>query len=395
MRTATLPGPIQELIDHPSHGGCGVGALADPTGPSREVLDWALAALVSMEHRGGSLDETGDGAGLLFGVDPRWFGRFVAHGKHVPEGEHLSVGSFFFPAGEGSAALQAEVEAILRREGLMPLGWRRIPLDEWALGRAARESRRDVWQLLCGEGLVPRKKLALAMWNAKQRVEAQVRDLHLASFSPRTVAYKALCTGPQLTALYPDLRDPTLATDVVILHRRYSTNTYSNWYLAQPFRLLAHNGEINSIKANRDATRNLEAEIHLSGVLMKQGSDSADLDRVVELFVAHGVPLLEALVRVMPPAHADVPGFDPAAARFLEGAKRALGSLGAWEGPAGIVATDGRTLVARLDRMGLRPMRWLVTRSGRLAVASEIGAFPVPFEEIAESGQLEIGRAHV
>lgn len=372
-----------------------MGVIGDPTGKSRELLDWALAGLEAMEHRGGCIDDTGDGAGLLFAVDPAWFARFVAHGKHVPEGDQLSVGTVFFPPGEaaGLRAWQDEIDSLLRREGLAPLGWRRVPVDERALGKAARESRREPWQVLIGEGLVPRERTALALWRVKARVENQMRDLYLPSFSPRTVVYKALCTGPQLAAYYDDLRDETLATDAVVFHRRYSTNTFSSWSLAQAFRMLGHNGEINSVKANRDAVRNLEGEIHVSGVLMKQGSDSADLDRVVELFVVHGVPLLESLVRLLPPAHGDVPGYDPAAAAFHRAVKRALGTLGAWEGPAGVVATDGETVAAILDKMGLRPLRYVVTRGGRLVVASELGAVPVPRDHIAETGQLEPGEA--
>ncbi len=385
---------IQELINHPSRGGCGVGALADLKGRSRELIDWALAGLANMEHRGGAIDDTGDGAGLLFTIDPAFFARFIAHGKHLPADEQLSVGVVFFPVGESPlSAWQSEIDGILRREGLTPLGWRRVPIDESALGRSARESRRDIWQVLIGEGLVPKKKLALAMWQAKHRIETSMRDVYLPSFSPKTLIYKGLCTGQQLPAFYPDLKDPALTTDAVIFHRRYSTNTFSNWYLAQPFRLLGHNGEINAVKANRDAVRNLEGEVHISNVLMKQGSDSADLDRVVELFNVHGVPLLEALVRVMPPAQRDMPGLDPKAARYLEGAKRALGALGAWEGPAGIVATDGDFVVARLDRMGLRPLRYILTRSGKLVVESEVGAVPVASEDVAEIGQLDPGEA--
>jgi glutamate synthase domain-containing protein 1 len=150
-----LPRPLADLVRHPSRGGCGVGAIGDPAGKSREVLDWALAGLDAMEHRGGSIDDTGDGAGLLLGVDPAWFGRFVAHGKHVPEGDQLSVGTVFFPPGEAASlrAWQDEIDSLLRREGLAPLGWRRVPVDERALGKAARESRREPWQVLIGEGL--------------------------------------------------------------------------------------------------------------------------------------------------------------------------------------------------------------------------------------------------
>jgi hypothetical protein len=139
-------------------------------------------------------------------------------------------------------------------------------------------------------------------------IERTFRDVYLPSFSPRTLVYKALATGDQLARYYRDLTDPDLTTDLVVYHRRYSTNTFSNWYLAQPFRTLGHNGEINTIKANRNAVRNLEAELHWPGLLMPQGSDSADVDRVVEMFRSHGVSLPETMMRMMPAASADLIG---------------------------------------------------------------------------------------
>ncbi len=390
-----IPTHIQQLIDHPSRGGCGVGAIADLRGPSHGLIDEALAALVSMEHRGGALDDTGDGAGLLFTLDAKWFSRFVAPGKHVPEGDHLSVGVVLFPlAAAGNIRVwQEEIDAHLRREGLAPLGWRRVPVDESALGRAAAESRREVWQVLIGEGLVPPKKLAIALWRAKEHIELAVRDVYLASFTPRTVVYKALCTGEQLGKFYLDFHDPELTTQAVVFHRRYSTNTFSDWLLAQPFRTLAHNGEINTIKATRDAARNLAKELGFQELLMKQGSDSADLDRVIEVLTAHGVPLLEALLRLMPPAHGDEPDYPRQAALFHRGVQRAMGTLGAWEGPAALVATDGDHVVATLDRMGLRPLRWLRTHQGKVAICSEIGCLNVDPADIAETRQLDPGQA--
>ncbi|MFO0587661.1 MAG: glutamate synthase large subunit [Polyangiaceae bacterium] len=380
--------------EHPGRGGCGVGAIADLAGkPSREVVDMALQGLTCMEHRGGAIDDTGDGAGLLLRVDPRYFERFLAPGAHLPAGHRLSVGVMFFPVGEkrNLPHYRREVETILRRHGLMPLGFRHVMVDESALGKEAALARRDVFQVMVGEGMVPDEDLARTLHRVKAQIEQQIHDIYVVSLSPSTLVYKALATGEQLRRFYPDLSDPELSADVAVFHRRYSTNTFSNWYLAQVFRTLGHNGEINTIKANRNSVQNLEVELSLGSLLMPQGSDSADMDRVVELFTSRGVSLPEALVRMMPMAYRDVPSLSPEARRFYQGVQRALGTLGAWEGPAAVLATDGRHLVGALDRMGLRPLRWMTTRSGKLLLASELGATTIDPADVKETGQLDPG----
>jgi glutamate synthase domain-containing protein 2/glutamate synthase domain-containing protein 1/glutamate synthase domain-containing protein 3 len=378
---------------HPGRGGCGVGAVVDLERSSHEVIDLALTGLGCLEHRGGAIEDTGDGAGLLLRTDEKFFARFIAPGRRLPENHRLIVGVIFFPPGEDSnlPAWQHEIDATLRRRGLQPLGWRRVPVDERALGAKARESRREPWQVLIGEGMVPHDALAKTLYEVKHHLERWFRDLYVPSLSPLTLVYKALATGTQLLRYYPDLADRELTTDVAVFHRRYSTNTFSNWYLAQCFRTLCHNGEINTIKANRNAVTNLEREIGRDGILMPQGSDSADLDRILELFVVHGVSLPETLCRLLPLAWADLPEPTPEVVRFYQGVQRALGTLGAWEGPAAVVSTDGNHLVAMLDRMGLRPLRWCVTRGRRVLIGSELGAIPVPPEEIVETGQLDPG----
>ncbi|MHB8873791.1 MAG: glutamate synthase large subunit [Myxococcaceae bacterium] len=387
---------LERHRNHPGRGGCGVGAIVDLSGtPSHELVQLALRGLCCMEHRGGAIDDTGDGAGLLLSLDRDFFSRFISPGRRLPENQHLAVGVLFFPVGERSNLphWQREIDSTLRRHGLLPLGWRHVPVEPSALGAKAQASRREVWQVLVGEGMVPLEDLPRTMFRVKALLERQVRDLYVASFSPHTLVYKALATGTQLERFYPDLRDPGLRTEAVIFHRRYSTNTFSNWYLAQAFRTLCHNGEINTIKANRNATQNLEAELGLGSILMQQGSDSADMDRVVELFVSHGVSLPETLCRLMPLAWRDRPGLTPEVQRFFQGVQRALGSLGAWEGPAAVVASDGQYLVGALDRMGLRPLRYIMTRSQRVILSSEVGAVPVPFDDLLESGQLDPGEA--
>lgn len=385
---------VQRHVDHPGRGGCGVGAVVDLAGSaSHELLQTCLRGLGCMEHRGGALGDTGDGAGLLASIDREFFLRFVAAGKHLPESHALVVGVLFFPFGEASNLphWQREIDAVFRRHGLATLGWRHVPTDASVLGLGALESRRDVWQVLAGEGMVPPADLPRTLHRVRAAIEALVRECYVASLSQATVAYKALATGAQLAAFYPDLADPSFRASYAIFHRRYSTNTFSNWYLAQVFRMLGHNGEINTIKANRNAVANLEVELKLSRLLMSQGSDSADMDRVVDLFVSHGVSLPETIARLVPAAWRDLTRPKPEVVRWYQGVARALGSLGAWEGPAAIVATDGKYVLGALDRMGLRPMRWVVTKSGKLILGSEVGAIPVASDDIEDVGQLDPG----
>ncbi len=385
----------RHYAEHPGRGGCGVGAIVDLNEASHGVIDAALDGLGRLEHRGGAIDDTGDGAGLLIATDQQFFARFIAPGRRLPAGHRLSVGMLFLPPAEPGNVphWQHEIDAAARRRGLAPLGWRRVPVDETALGRSARAARREPWQLLLGEGMVPKEDLPRALYELKHHIERWLRDLYVVSLSPDTLVYKALCTGPQLARYYLDLVDPELRSRLCVFHRRYSTNTFSNWYLAQCFRTLCHNGEINTIKANRGAVHNLEGEVGRNDVLMPQGSDSADLDRLVELFTTYGVPLPETLARLMPPAWADFDRPTPSLVRFFQGVQRALGSVGSWEGPAAVVAADGKYVVAQLDRMGLRPLRWCTTKSGRVLIASELGALPVAADEIATSGQLDPGEA--
>src|SRR5579883_2494931 len=198
---------VRRLREHPGRGGCGVGAIVDLRGPSPDVVRLALRGLGCMEHRGGSIDDTGDGAGILVRTDERFFRRFVAPGRRLPDGHRLVVGVIFFPPGEQSTLppWQHEIDATLRQHGLAPLGWRHVPVDESALGARARASRRDVWQVLIGDGMVAEEDLPLALFRVKAHLERSFRDIYVASLSPRTMVYKALATGEQLARFYPDL----------------------------------------------------------------------------------------------------------------------------------------------------------------------------------------------
>ncbi len=379
----------------PGRGGCGIVALARLDGAARHgLIRRALDSLRCMEHRGGALQDTGDGAGLLIRPERSFFERFLAPGRRLDEDEPLIVGTVWFRVGERNIRdLQRDVDSALRRHGLQPLGWRPVPVDLDAVGARARIDAPLIWQVLIGRGHLRPAHLAGALREARATLDDWfLGQLAVPSLAEGTTAYKALATADQLARFYPDLRDPDLATTVALGHRRFATNTFSNWHLVQPFQFLAHNGEINTISANTRSVRDVVRRTPGGArVLMRYGSDSAQLDRAVDMLQTLGAAdLPEAMRLAVPPAwQEDVA--DPAERGWYESARRALGPLGAWEGPAALVATDGRHLVAQLDRMGLRPLRWLLTDDAELIVASEMGAVPVDPATIVSDGQLEPG----
>jgi len=383
----------RQIHTNPGRGGCGIVALAELTAPpSHDLVKSALDALGCMEHRGGCLDGTGDGAGLLFQPERAFFEPFIAPNRTLPQGESLMVGTVWFLRGERNRReLQRDIDGLVRREGLTALGWRDVPVNSDVLGVRAREDMPFIAQVFIGKGHRLVKHLAVALRSLRVRIEEAYRgQIAVPSMSERTTVYKALASSSQLVSLFPDLRDQRLTTRVVIGHRRYATNTFSNWHLVQPFRLLAHNGEINTIRANERAVVGAEGMLGGHGVLLRHGSDSAQLDRAVDFLSTRVLGSLpETMRRLLSPNIADES--DARVRRYLEASRRMLGTLGVWEGPAGLLATDGRQLVAQLDRMGLRPLRWVRTRSGRLIVASEMGVVPVAAADIADDGQLEPG----
>lgn len=391
---ASLSKKYERIKSHPGRGGCGVAALAELSAPpSHELIQEALGAISCMEHRGGCLDDTGDGAGILFRPERSTFDRFLPPNRFLDPSETLVVGTVFFLPGERNVrALQRAFDSFLREQGLSPLGWREVPVEREALGKVAQTDVPVIYQVFVAKGQRLESQLDSALYKVRQRVEEVYSgQMAVPSLNPYTTVYKALATADQLPRFFPDLKDPLFQTKVILAHRRFSTNTFSNWHLVQPFRLLAHNGEINTIKATTRAVRDVEALLGAHRVLMSHGSDSAQLDRAVEMIAkTRASGMAEALRRMMPPTwrEENVPLHEQ---RFYEASRRVLGTLGAWEGPAAVVATDGQHLIGMLDRMGLRPLRWVKLKSGRVIMASEMGAVPVSPEDIESDGQLEPG----
>ena len=358
---------------------CGIGLVADVHGrASRELLDRALAGLAAVAHRGAWAADgvTGDGAGVLLPLTEALTGT---------TGAGLAM---VFMREPGARAL---VEDACRAEGLEPAGWRDVPTNVAALGSTSLASMPRIGQLLLAP--CPHPDAELRAHRARRRAERYASALYIASLSFRTVTYKALCAATQLAAFYRDLGNPELAVPFAIFHQRFSTNTEPSWERAQPFRLLCHNGEINTIEGNvawmeaRERTKGLEQG--LAPALDTSGSDSALLDNALELVVRAGKDVCEAVTMLVPPAWQNDPR--------IGDEERAMHRYHAllvepWDGPAGLVFTDGATCGAALDRNGLRPLRVAVTDDGLVAVASEAGAVPLPEGVGVRRGRLGPGQ---
>ena len=393
------------------HDACGVGFVADAGGTSNgRILALALGGLGSLGHRGAFAADgaSSDGAGVLLPLTPSLVRLLDPSGA---AGDRPGVLTVFAPArrrgGHGNADPRSIVAAALAAEGLAAPVWRRVPVEPAALGREAAASLPDILQ-----ALVPRPEamtepeFELALVCARRRADAAARDAGLDAFavvsaSSRTAVYKGLVAGDRLAQLFPDLAE---AIDVpfALFHQRYATNTQPVWSLAQPFAFVAHNGEINTVRGNREAIRGRRDDagvparrreaadrLRAAGPLLSPGvSDSRSLDEALELLVATGWSLETALLALVPEA----PGLrrtpHPAVAAFR---RRVAGFVAPWDGPGAFVFSDGRRVGALLDRNGLRPAAWSVTVDRVVAVASEAGAVPLAPGEIVRTGRLAPG----
>ena len=396
------------------HSACGVGLVAQVSGePSRAVVELALGALAAMEHRGGvgADGEASDGAGVLTAIPWRVLEPWLAEQRVAePRPFSTAVGMVFLPREPGKRNLARELVAkALREEGLVVVGWRPVPLRPEALPPTVRERHPHVEQIVATSPVLAGDELERALLLARRAVgKALIRqpiirrldDLYICSLSSRTIVYKGMVTSQVLPEFYPDLQDPAFVSPYAVLHRRFSTNTAPKWSLAQPMRLLAHNGEINTLLGNLAWMRAREPELaapvwggriaELLPAVHGDSSDSGALDKLVELLVRSGRSPLEALMMTMPAAYEhEAAGGDARVTDFYD---YYAGVQEAWDGPALVAFADGRHLGACVDRNGLRPARYARTRSGLLALASEAGAVDLPGEEIVEKGRLGPGQ---
>jgi glutamate synthase (NADPH/NADH) large chain/glutamate synthase (ferredoxin) len=360
-----------------------------------------------MAHRG-AVDadgRTGDGAGVITQIPHDLLAsEFARRGARLPNAGSLAVGLFFLPSGEDERRVCREsVTRALRDGGLPLLGWREVPVREEALGPKARGSRPAIFHLLVGrpEGLTDGEyetRLFLARKEMERRLCPFLPErFAVASLSHRTLVYKALARGVDLAGVYPDLENPLFATAFALFHQRYSTNTLPSWALTQPFRVLAHNGEINTIPGNRARMRSRGAAIAAGGrpeqkallPLLQEGmSDSANLDNAAELLTRTGHSLLQSIAMLLPPAWENDPDLPRDARAFFE---YQAARMEPWDGPALVVFTDGLTVGAATDRNGLRPARTVETRDGLFALASEAGVVDVAEDNVFSRGRLQPG----
>jgi glutamate synthase (ferredoxin) len=392
------------------HDACGVGFVADVAGkPSHEIVQKALASVVNLTHRGAvSADaRSGDGAGILTQI-PRdlLLAELERAGLRAVDPARLAVGMFFLPRERPAAErVKALIGEEVARQGLTLLHWRAVPVDPSVLGEKAFVTQPTIAQALITDEagldeLEYERRLLLVRKAAERRAaEDGIEDLYTPSLSCRTVVYKGLFVAPQLGEFYLDLQDPRFASGLAVFHQRYSTNTFPNWQLAQPFRMMAHNGEINTLQGNRNWMRAREGALasaqwgervgELKPIVWDEGSDSASLDESLELLELSGRGLLHTMMMLVPEAWENMPDMAPQRRAFYE-YHAALTEP--WDGPAALAFSDGHVAAATLDRNGLRPLRYKVTREGLVVVASEVGTIDIPDEEVVEKGRLGPGQ---
>jgi glutamate synthase (NADPH/NADH) large chain/glutamate synthase (ferredoxin) len=378
---------------------CGVGFVARADGlRSADILTMALTAVARLAHRGAaSNDRSGDGAGVLTQIPHRLLG--------VGPAERVALGMFFLPAAGPACDTAVDmIEGVLVSLGMSVLGWRVVPVEPRVLGPLAAESQPVIRQLFVGPPRGPansqawERRLYLARRLIERKAAQAGLPLFVCSLSCRTVVYKALLVGTELPGFYADLRSPLFETGIAVFHQRYSTNTMPSWPLAQPFRLLAHNGEINTLWGNRNAMQAREPALAapvwerdvelLKPVIWEDGSDSTSLDNVFELLVRSGRDPVHALMMLLPEAWERIPNMNPALRSFYE-YHAAL--MEPWDGPAALAFSDGVIAGSALDRNGLRPCRYKVTRDNVVIAGSEVGIVDLDPAHVVESGRLGPG----
>ena len=385
---------------------CGFGMIAQlDDQPSRAIVDTAIAALSRMTHRGGVAADglTGDGCGLLI-RKPDVFLRALAREAGIALGDKalFAAGLVFLPHEAGHAArCRQALEAEVAGAGAVFKGWRVVPTDDRVCGQLAKDTLPQVEQLFveAGEGQ-DAEAFTLALFLARRRAEQALRDVpgdfYVVTLAPHAIGYKGMVLPDKLSTFFPDLQRSDLAASAVVFHQRFSTNTMPRWPLAHPFRLLAHNGEINTIEGNRrwaqarsKVWKTPKFDIaEFDPIISMHGSDSQSLDNMLELLVAGGMELIQALRILVPPATQSLEFKDADLAAFYE-----FHGLNTepWDGPAGIVSMDARYAVCTLDRNGLRPARWMLTSDRHYIVASEAGVWEVPAERVVRKGKIGPG----
>jgi glutamate synthase domain-containing protein 2/glutamate synthase domain-containing protein 1/glutamate synthase domain-containing protein 3 len=392
-----------------------MGFIANIKGvKSHDIIEKGIQILINLTHRGacGCDPETGDGAGLLIQIPHEFFRREAASlGFTLPAPGEYGVGMVFMPV-ERHERLVTEgiVERIVREEGLSILGWRDTPIQGDAIGRVARASQPYIQQIFVGhEPGISRDRFERMLYVVRKRAESAVAKedeelpnrgmFSIPSLSSRTIVYKGLLLAPQIAKFYKELSDTDVMSAVCLVHQRFSTNTFPTWQLAHPFRYVAHNGEINTVRGNVNWMHARQAILQsdlfgadlkkLFPIIQPSGSDSACFDNALELLVQSGRSLPHAMAMLIPEAWDGHPYMDDSKKAFYE---YHCSLMEPWDGPAAIAFTDGRVVGATLDRNGLRPARYVVTHDDIVVCASEAGVLPVKSDNVKSKGRLQPGR---
>jgi glutamate synthase (NADPH/NADH) large chain len=393
---------------------CGVGFIADIKGrKSHAIVEDALAILCNLEHRGavGADPRAGDGAGILVQIPHKFFVKSTAKlGFTLPKPGEYAVGVLFMPRDPDWRQVIRDIYSqMIKREGLTLLGWRDVPTDNSTLGDSVKPTEPVHLQVFIGRGkkitsedeferrlYILRKSISNAIYSRKER---RLSGYYPVSISCRTTVYKGMFLADQLGTYYPDLHDPDFDSALALVHQRFSTNTFPTWSLAHPYRMIAHNGEINTLRGNNNWMAARQASVSserfgddinkLWPISYEGQSDTACFDNALEFLVQGGYPLAHAMMMMIPEAWAGNPLMDEERRAFYE-YNAAL--MEPWDGPAAIAFTNGRQIGATLDRNGLRPARYFVTRDDRIIMASEMGVLPIAEKDIVKKWRLQPGK---
>jgi glutamate synthase (NADPH/NADH) large chain len=407
-----VPGRWGLYEPNTEHDSCGVGFVAQIKGEkSRSIVDQGLEILLRLSHRAatGADPETGDGAGILIQLPHQFLLREGTRlGFDMPGPGRYAVGNVFLSQDPVARRTCEEIlEEMIEGEGQRLLGWRDVPVSPAATGRVAREVMPVIRQVFVARRRVVPSAFERKLYVIRKLAEKEIRKrevdpqgrFHIASLSARTLVYKGLLLPRQLPAFYTDLRDPEMMSALALVHSRFSTNTFPTWDRAQPFRYIAHNGEINTLQGNRNwmsARRSLLQSAKFGGrigrlwpIIVPGQSDSAQFDNMVELLHLGGRELPHSMMMMIPEAWEENPQMEDQRRAFYEYSSSLMES---WDGPAAIAFTDGRIIGATLDRNGLRPSRYCITDDDRVILASEVGVIDVPADKIRKKGRLQPGR---
>ncbi|HEV3007426.1 MAG TPA: glutamate synthase subunit alpha, partial [Burkholderiales bacterium] len=401
---------------HPSyeHDACGVGFVAHIKGrKSHSIVEQGLSVLKNLSHRGavGWDPKLSDGAGCLIQIPDKFYREELARqGVKLPPAGQYGVGMVFLPRDPASRiACEYEIERAIKDEGQVLLGWRDVPVDNADLAEPAKKLEPVIRQVFIGRGRrltvtdALERKLYIIRKSSGHAIQAlrlkHGREFYVPSMSARTVCYKGMLLAYQVGEYYLDLKDPRVESALALVHQRFSTNTFPSWDLAHPFRLICHNGEINTLRGNVNWIRARQGAISspilgddlakIWPLIYDGQSDSGSFDNALELLVMGGYSVAHAMMMMIPEAWENHTLMDPARRAFYE---YHAAMMEPWDGPASIAFTDGRQIGATLDRNGLRPSRYIVTDDDLVIMGSECGCLPIPEEKIVKKWRLQPGK---